>query len=71
MLEVRPDFPQGFWGYLLQKKANNLKITNVALVATSQGFLRVTKGYHRLPQVTTGHQRSQMSNWWGLAQFIF
>ena len=44
MLEVRPDFPQGFWGYLLQKKANNLKITNVALVAMLQGFLRVTKG---------------------------
>ena len=49
MLEVRPDFPQGFGGTFCKKKANNLKITNVALVAMSQGFPRVTTGYQRLP----------------------
>ena len=53
---------------LCEKKANNLKITNVAIVAMSQGFPRVhkfcissnvtraPKGYHRLPQVTKGHK---------------
>ena len=61
MLEVRPDFPQGFGGTFCKKKANNLKITNVALVAMSQG----------LPPVTKGYQRSQMSNSFGLAQLIF
>ena len=37
-------------------KANNLKITNVALLAMLQGFPRVTKGYQRLPKVTKGYQ---------------
>ena len=40
-----------------KKKAKNLKITIAALVAMSQefrGLLRVTKGEHRLTQVTTG-----------------
>ena len=38
-------------------KANNLKITNVALLAMLQGFPRVTKGYQKLPKVTKGYQR--------------
>ena len=33
-------------------KAKNLKITNVALVAMSQGFPRVTEGYQGLPKVS-------------------
>ena len=40
-----------------KKEANNLKITNVALVAMSQGFPRVTTGYQGLPKVTTCCQR--------------
>ena len=37
-------------------KANNLKIKKVALVAMLQGFPRVTKSYHRLPQDTAGYR---------------
>ena len=44
VLVVRPDFPHEFGGTFCKKKANNLKITNVALVAMLQGFPRVTKG---------------------------
>ena len=39
---------------LCEKKANNLKITNVALVAMSQGFPRVTEGYQGLLRVNRG-----------------
>ena len=46
---------------MCEKKANNLKITNVALVAMSQGFPRITAGYHK----------SQMSNCFRLAQLNF
>ena len=42
---------------MCEKKAKNLKITNIALVAMSQGFPRVTTGYQRLPKVTTGYHR--------------
>ena len=37
-----------------KKKAKNLKITNVALVAMSQGFPMVTEGYQGLLRVNTG-----------------
>ena len=37
-----------------KKKAKNLKITIVALVAMSQGFPRVTEGYQGLLRVNTG-----------------
>ena len=39
---------------LCVKKAKNLKITIVALVAMSQGFPRVTEGYQGLLRVNTG-----------------
>ena len=35
-----------------KKKAKNLKITIVALVAMSQGFPRVTEGYQGLLRLT-------------------
>ena len=37
-----------------KKKAKNLKITIVALVAMSQGFPRVTEGYQGLLRVNRG-----------------
>ena len=40
----------------MKKKAKNLKITIVALVAMSQGFPRVTEGYQGLPRVTKSYQ---------------
>ena len=54
---------------MCEKKASNLKITNVALVAMSQGFPRIPKDYRRLLQA--GYHKSQMSNCFCLAQLNF